>query len=254
MRLDRRRIIRAALFATLGLAILFVAYLALLSHPGLFFRYTFTRGGISLYSDEPIPPEFAGPILEEVERRLTRSPLAAPERLRDLRIYICNRRWRFILFANYRHRVAGLTYAPLTDNIFLRAVHFDANRLLRPSGEEVPGERTLVYYMAHELAHALVARELGIVRHWRLPAWKNEGYADLLAKGRDFDYQRVREQFRRKERELDPRRSGLYLRYHLLVAYLLERQGIPLSELLERDFDPARVEQEILASGDREGS
>jgi len=38
---------------------------------------TFTRGGITLYSGEPIPREPAGRILEEVERRLARSPLAA---------------------------------------------------------------------------------------------------------------------------------------------------------------------------------
>jgi hypothetical protein len=254
MRLDRKRIVRAALFAIVGLAILFVSYLALLCYPGLFFRHAFTRGGITVFSDEPIPPDSAGRILAEVERRLSRSPLATPERMRDLRIYVCNRRWRFVLFANFRHRAAGLAYGLLNDNIFLRAVRFDANRLLRPSGEEVPGVRTLVYYMAHELTHVLVARELGIVKQWRLPAWKNEGYADLLAKGGDFDYERVRAQFRRKERELDPRLSGLYLRYHLLVAYLLEHRGVGVRDLLSREFVPARLEEEILALDVGDGS
>src|SRR5262249_30006004 len=158
----------------------------------------------------------AGRILEDVERRLARSPLATPGRMQDLRIYVCNRRWRFVLFANFRHRAGGLAYCGFTDNVFLRAVRFDANRLLRPSGEEVPGERTLTYYIAHELTHVLVSRELGAIKTWRLPDWKNEGYADLLAKGGDFDYERAREQFRRGAPELDWKRSGLYLRYHLL--------------------------------------
>jgi hypothetical protein len=254
MRFRRKRIIRAILFAILGLVVLFVLYLALLCHPGLFFRYTFTRGGITLFSDEPIPPDSAGRVLEEVERRLAQSPLATPQRLQDLRIYICNRRWRFALFANYRHRVGGLTYTPLTDNVFLRAVRFDANRLIGPSGRETPGERTLVYFMAHELTHVLVGRELGLVKYSQLPRWKNDGYADLIGKGGDFDYERVREQFRRKDRELDPDRSGPYLRYHLLVAYLLGHRGVSVHDLLNREFDPASIEEEILASEDRVGS
>jgi hypothetical protein len=246
MRLNREKIVRAALLATLGLGVALVGYLVLLCRPGLFFRYAYARGGITLYSDEPIPEEPARRILEDVERRLASSPLAAPPRADDLRIYICNRRWRFALFANVRHHVGGLTYPPLTDNIFLRPVRFDANRLIGPSGRDVPGERTLAYFMTHEIMHVLIARELGVVGYIRLPTWKDDGYADLVAKGGEFDYERAREQLRRGDRELDPKRSGLYLRYHLLVAYLLKHQGIGVGELLGREFDPARLEAEIL--------
>lgn len=253
MRLNRKKIARVAAFSILGIVGIVIVYLVLLCHPGLFFPYAFTRGGITLFSDEPIPPEPAARILGEVESRLARSPLGAPPRIKDLRVYICNRRWRFILFANTRYKVGGLAYAPLSDNIFLRTVHFHANRLVGYSGKEATGARTLSYYIAHETMHVLVARELGIIKHWRLPAWKNEGYADLVAKGGDFDYERVREQLRRHDPELDPKRSGLYLRYHLLVAYLLDHKGITVDELLDREFDQEQLEAEVLASdgGDR---
>ena len=211
MRFNRQKIASMAAFSTVGIVVTFLLYLALLCHPGLFFPHAFTRGGITLFSDEPIPSEAAGRILEDVERRLARSPLAAPPRIKDLRIYICNRRWRFVLFANTRYKVGGLAYPPLSDNIFLRTVHFDANRLVGHSGRETPGERTLSYFIAHEIMHTLLARELGIVQYWRLPAWKNDGYAELVAKGGDFDYERAREQLRKGDRELDTKRSGLYL-------------------------------------------
>ena len=107
--------------------------------------------------------------------------------------------------------------------------------------------RTLSYYTAHEIMHTLLARRLGIVKHWRLPAWKNGGYADLVAKGGDLDYKQRREQLRRGVREFDPKRSGLYLWYHLLVAYLLDHEGMSVDDLLNHDFDPARLEAEILA-------
>ena len=251
MRLNRRKIAKVAAFTTLGIAGIVVLYLGLLCYPGLFFTYSFTREGITLFSDEPIPPEPAERILEDVERRLVRSPLATPPLAKDLRVYICNRRWRFVLFANTKYKAAGLAYAPLAGNVFLREVHFDANRLVGYSGKEAAGARTLSYYIAHEIMHILVARELGVVKQWLLPAWKNEGYADLVAKGGDFDYEQVREQLRRGDRELDPKRSGLYLRYHLLVAYLIERKGISVDEMLKGEFDPAQLEGEILKSEGR---
>src|SRR5207248_2293708 len=83
---------------------------------------------------------------------------------------------------------------------------------------------TLSYFITHEIMHVLVAGELGAGRYSRLPAWKDEGYADRIAKGTDFGYERAVRQLRRGDREMDPIRSGLYLRYHLLVAYLLDRE------------------------------
>jgi hypothetical protein len=247
MQLNRKKIARVAAFSTLGIVAIVVCYLVLLCHPGVLFSHSFTRGGVTLFSDEPIPSEPAGRILEEVVRRLSSSSLGAPGRINDLRVYICNRRWRFVLFANAKYKVGGLAYPPLSDNIFLREVRFHSNRLVGNSGQEATGARTVSYYIAHEIMHTLVARELGIVKHWLLPAWKNEGYADLVAKGGDFDFERAREQLRSGDRELDPKRSGLYLRYHLLVAYLLDHKGISADELLNRDFDQAQLEAEILA-------
>jgi hypothetical protein len=75
MYLNRKKIARAAAFSALAIVAIGAGYLVLLCHPGFFFPYVFKRGEISLHSDEPIPPEPAGRILEEVERRLARSPL-----------------------------------------------------------------------------------------------------------------------------------------------------------------------------------
>ena len=225
-------------------------YIALLCCPGLCFSHAFTRGAITIYSDEPIPPGPAGQIIAEVEERLAHSPLATPARLKNLRVYICNSRWRFVLFANTRYKVGGLVYTPISDNVFLRKVRFDRNCLVGHSGKDTAPPRTISYYIAHEIMHVLVGRELGIVRHWRLPAWKNEGYADLIAKGVNFDYGQARKQLRNGDPDLDPNRSGLYLRYHLLVAYLLIHRGISVHELLNGEFDPRELEAEILARDD----
>lgn len=242
---SRKRIARVAILAIIGVLGLFVLYLVLLCHPGPFFRYAFTHGGVTLYSDERIPSS-ARHVLEDAEDRLVRSPLFRVPPVKDIRIYLCNHTWRFILFANYRYRVGGLTYPPLSNNIFLRAVHIEANRLIGPSGHEVPGERTLSYFIAHEIMHVLIRDDLGATRYWRLPEWKNEGYADYVAKGSDFDYDLAVGQLRSGDREMNPKSSGLYLRYHLLVAYLLDKKGIGAREILSQAFDPAELESGIL--------
>ncbi len=240
----RKRIAKVLILSSLGSIGLFAGYLVLLCQPGIFFEHSFTHGGVTLHSDEPIP-ESALRVLEDAADRLARSPLTQDLRAKDIHIYLCNRSWRFMLFANVHYHVGGLTYPPLSRNIFLRESRLDDNRLVGPSGREVPGERTLSYFVAHEIMHVLIADGIGPVAYWRLPDWKNEGYSDFIARGTDFEYQRAVDQLRRGDREMDPQRSGLYLRYCLLVAYLINR-GTPLDVMLGREFEPADLELEIL--------
>jgi hypothetical protein len=48
-------------------------------------------------------------------------------------------------------------------------------------------------------------------------------------------------------RELDPRRSGLYLRYHLMVAYLLNKNQMDVRGLLTAAPARENVEAQLAA-------
>jgi hypothetical protein len=61
-----------------------------------------------------------------------------------------------------------------------------------------------------------------------------------------FQYEQALDHLRSGDREMDPLKSGLYLRYNLLVAYLLDQKGIGIREMLDRDFEPACLEAEML--------
>jgi hypothetical protein len=224
------------------LLLLLVAYVVLLAFPYTFFSYEAKYKNITVYSDRPISPALPS-VLSLVEERLRKSPLNDPGL--EHRIFICNDNRRFALFTNLKYRVGGVNYEWLTRNIFLRGANIDRNRLIGPSGREVPGERTLAYFMAHEITHSLVSKHLGRYAYWRLPAWKQEGYADYVARDGDFHFREQLAAFQRDAREMDPTRSGLYLRYQLLVTYLLEIKGITLEALLTRAFNQTSLEQEI---------
>jgi hypothetical protein len=238
--LTRRRI----LFVVLFLAGILILYLLILCFPDPLFAYEFEHGPIIVRSDLPIPAT-AESVLRDSERRLARSTFYQPSTRR--RVYICNRSWRFFLFANIRYRVGGLTYPPLSNNVFLRAADFDDNRLTSPSGLKVPGVRSLSYFIAHEIAHTMVADQVGSLAYARLPDWKNEGYCDYVAKGGAFSFDDELRKLRAGDPELDPARSGLYLRYHLLVVYLLDKKGVSPRDLFERNFDLSAIERELLA-------
>src|SRR5262249_4832061 len=95
---------------------------------------------------------------------------------------------------------------------------------------------------AHEITHQLTGRALGPVRYLRLPQWVREGYADYVGKGASFNYEEARRAFLANAPEMDWKRSGLYSRFHLLVAYVLDHQHWTVEQLLRNP--PPQVEVE----------
>jgi hypothetical protein len=233
---------RSAGLVVLGLAALGFCYVLAVRFPSPFFARSVSRGNITLHSDRLIADN-ARALLAEVSRRLSRSTIDNPG-LRH-HIYICNSRARFLFFANRKFRMGGICYVGLGRNVFLRQSLISRNRLVGPTGRIVEGERTLVYYMAHELTHGLVASELGLAGYLRVPEWIREGYADYIGKGK-IDMEKAASDLKAGAPAMDPDRSGLYLKYHLLVAYLLDVKGVTVLGLLRGKFDMKSIEKQVL--------
>jgi len=96
-------------------------------------------------------------------------------------------------------------------------------------------------------AYALLqhGRLLGRLGYLRLPRWANDGHADYVA--RDIDLGRALQGLKSGARELDPARSGLYVTYQLMVAYLVDKKRIEPRALLEHPGDRDRIERELVA-------
>jgi hypothetical protein len=138
-----------------------------------------------------------------------------------------------------------MAMAPVGRAVFTRPAHFEHDRMVGPHGTETPNERTLAYFFAHEVTHTLTADFLGALPYRALPAWVREGYADYVARADTFDYEATRALFLAGDRTLDPARSGLYLRYVLLVAHLLDREHWTPEALLRSPPDRAALETRI---------
>jgi len=217
-------------------------YVILLAFPYPLFSYTERFHDITIYSDRPISPNLRF-VVDSVRERLRKSPLN--DESQHHRIFICNSDWRFIVFTNRDYHAAGVNQAWLNRNIFLRRSDIEHNRLIGPSGKVVPGERTLAYYITHEIVHSLEVRCLGRWSYLQLPAWKREGYADYVAKAPNFISAERLAALRRNAPEMNPKGSGLYLRHHLLVAYLLDVQKMDPDKMLRQPFSETLLERQL---------
>ena len=94
----------------------------------------------------------------------------------------------------------------------------------------------------HEVERALR------VGYARMPRWADDGHADYVA--RDIDLGAALRGFKSGARELDPARSGLYIRYHLLVAFMLQRQGMTATDLIQTVLPLEVVEHQLSALKD----
>jgi hypothetical protein len=152
----------------------------------------------------------------------------------------------YAFFTLWRRRSGGVTQPQFVGNVFIRPSNIVHDRVIGPSGHEKPGERTLAYFIAHEVTHAMTGDRVGRWRYAHLAAFQLEGYADRVAFDHHLDLPAGRAALLRDDAEMGPSRSGLYKRYELMVAYLLQRRGMTVDELLSRPMDRRQVEAQLV--------
>lgn len=229
----------------IGLIAILLLYWLLLCFPQMSFRWSLRADNLELFSDKPFDPLIGEHVLEQVQTKLAQSPLYVHGQRH--RVFVCNARWRQKLFFNYKYKVGGVNYYPFTTNIFLREAIIEENCLIGPSGKRVSDGRTLDYFIVHEITHTLTGQAVGALAYYRSPQWVREGYADYVAKEPAFNYAEARAAFLADVREMDWSKSGLYWRYHLLTAFLLERQHWSVQRLLQSPMDQQTVEDLVRA-------
>ena len=189
-------------------------------------------------------PDAVQRVLRGAQQKLERSPIYA--RRPPVGIFLCNSRWRQVLFFNWNYGAGGV--APVfVSNVFLRDADVDNDRLISPRGTAVGSDRPLNYFVAHEITHLLTGQAIGTWGFYRMPQWVREGYADYVGKGGSVDYTRARAAFLAEAPEMDYGRSGLYLRFHLLVMFLLDHRHWTVHQLLTNPPTQEQVEAWVRA-------
>ena len=239
----KSKLLRWLLLLGLAVATVGAAGSLLLRHPSSFFAYSCDEGDLALYSDRSFTAEEARPVLAQVRARLRTSPWYRVGR-RDA-VYVCNSAWRRRVFCIGNLRAGGLNYAPLTTNVFLRGARIGENRLVSPDGRVVDDERTLRYFIAHEIAHSLTCERLGAWRFFRLPEWLREGYADYVGRGSVYARPGVGAAFLAEAPEMNFPAIVPYLRYNLMLGFCVEQERRSLDAVFEAAEDRSTVESRL---------
>lgn len=227
----------------LGLAATVAAYVVALLHPQPLFAYTLQRGNIVLHARQSLPAE-ATPLLDDVLTRVGRSPLYDDRR--EHHVFLCDTPALYAFFASWQRRSGAIAQTWGLGNVFIRPADVRRGRVIGASGVAKGGDRTLAYYVAHELTHAMTADRVGRWRYRALAVFQTEGYADYVAFARPVDLARGRADLAADTADMDPKRSGHYDRYRLLVGYLLQQRHVSVDELLARPLEREATERELL--------
>lgn len=240
----RAKVFRSIRRSTLALLALVAAYVALALHPQPLFAYSVQRGNIVLYARQPLPPE-ASPTLDDVIARVAGSPLF--DATRTHHVFLCDTPRSFAFFTLWNRNAGAVAQVYGVGNVFVRPANVPRGRVIGASGVEKGGPRTLAYYVAHEVTHAMTADRIGRWQYHALAPFQVEGYADYVAFAQPVDISRGRADWVAGTVDMDPRRSGHYDRYRLLVAYLLQERHLPVDELLAHPLSSADVERQLRA-------
>lgn len=208
-------------------AVIVVVFLYVLTicYPQPFFSNRVTFNNISVYSDEQIPKDTMIKLIQNVERNVKKSILYKDNVKQN--IFITNSPIRSAYFFLINNRAGGLNFVLFNHSVFLRKSDVQNNRLYGPSGKPSGGDRTLDYYMAHEMTHTL---EFFAMPWYTYPIntnWTLEGYSEYIAHGSPSYETTLRRYYTMNENE----GAKNYTKMRLAVSYLLEKEHLSISKL-----------------------
>ncbi|MCB9192335.1 MAG: hypothetical protein H6603_01995 [Flavobacteriales bacterium] len=218
------RLIKCSLVLTFAVIVI---YVGLLIVPNVLFAHQVAYKQFSVYSDRPIDANISI-VLNDVADRLSYSELYSEST--QLNIYLCHDNWRFTLLTR-NPNAGGQVNFLLSSNIFIRDCDIASNKLIPPSGWMFEMDsRPLSYFIAHESVHAF-QRKFDPLMIITTPVHVIEGYADYIAKRPAFDFREYAELLLQNDPSMNPK-NGLYKRYHLYNAILIDSLGMTFQEIV----------------------
>ncbi|HEY8559903.1 MAG TPA: hypothetical protein VIL74_05840 [Pyrinomonadaceae bacterium] len=238
-----RKLLRYAAGITLIFpAALFIYWLALV-FPQPFFRLERVE---NLYLYHHADADKVRAVGERALAKIKRSGFYNPSAV--YRVFLTDSSVEYAFYTSRWRNSGGVFLIFANGNIFIRPSLIGDDRLIGPGGQLVAEDRPLHYFIAHEAAHAMQYEKLGFSKYTALDEWVREGVADRV--GRDAaNYGELLAKYRAGDASMDRNKSGLYLKYLLLVEYALREKGLTPESLLERNPSEAGIEEELKNSG-----
>ena len=202
---------------------------------------------MTVYSDRVLEIEPLEHVIADAEFRLSKSPINRPAD--HYNVFIANTGWRRGLLFAPAGSVGGVVYFPFFgQNVFLSGADLDQNRLISPMGYIPAANRTLSYFIAHEITHLQQGATVGAFGFVMMPAWIREGYADRVGLSHPSDHDQLAASLKRDPIDVEHwNRFGYYSSFRYVVGQLIDGKGWDVSRLLKcrLSFDEAKKLAEV---------
>jgi hypothetical protein len=200
-------------------------YALVLAFPQPLFSSVVVDANIRLYGREPFQGSAHG-LLTEVQSRVAKSGIYDAS-VRQ-RVFVTGTPAWYSFF-NGPYRVAMARNCELGNAIFLPRLDLQRRQVVHFDGRTADAADIL----AHEMTHTLMQRRLGLLRVWRLPWWKREGYASYIGN---------------TESAPEPER---YRQARLRWAYLIEVRHLTFDQVIALDISGDALTREMSESQSR---
>lgn len=221
------------------LTVIVFAYFLLLNFPQTLLANSVSYGKFTVYSSEPIEPGIEK-VLDSAEARLQRSPIYDESVAR--RIYLTKSYGMYMLLSHKAY-MSFANSVPFINNVIINKSDIAADRVF--VNREKNNSRSLSGVIAHEVAHLFIRQRLGTIQASLMPTWKNEGYCEYVAGDSTITF----DEGIRLWRENPADDTGYrYIKYHLMIKRLLEKENMTVDELFTRDLNENEVAARTFAN------
>lgn len=222
---------------------LVLLYICILSFPSLLYSHEQRNENLIISCDQEFPSNITV-ISSAVLERIKKSEYYSSTD--EYHVYISNGTFVWRLVSNFDPNQGGVNYTWFRGNAFIRPSVIAENRIIPPgNGLADASERDLIYFISHEVAHGMMSKSIGLFAfQFKTQGWVKEGYADLIGK-KSFNYESNLEQLKKNEKRLTES-SGLYVRYHLFLLYLLNHENLSINEIINENLTQADVLKKIM--------
>jgi hypothetical protein len=227
---------RKIIFLTLAASIF--VYFLLLLFPSILFQHRIDYKSFIIYTHSK-PDKNIFPILDSAENLLSLCELYKKQ-TGKFHLFFCNNFFEYSFFApTESHAFASDNI--LTNKIFFAKSNIPQNRIERNGQEN--NSRTLSGTIAHEATHTLIKRDLGFIKYLFLASWKNEGYADFIAKETSFQF--IIGMYFICNSQTPSSSSFEYFKYYLYIDYLINIKKLSFNEIANGRFNLTSLDKQI---------
>ena len=226
-------------YIIINLATIFIAFIIF---PNLsFYRHHINYKQFNIYADIEINEEIYE-ILNKVDKQLKTSEIY--DNNLSFKIFISSGFKPYSIFSPSYKDAFAITY-PIINNIFISKTDIKNNLVQRNAEED--NKRSLSSVITHETTHKLIENEIGIKANKKLETWKKEGYCEYISGESTLNLKAGINKVYQESNSSSP--AFNYLKYRILVTYLMNIKGHSFHSLVETEFDLRQLEIELTNYG-----